>query len=71
MTESLPYLFMLAALAGFGLAGYFAYRSAGVDPIRADRDHLRGEVESLRKQNTELTGELAAAKAARAGRAAP
>jgi DNA recombination protein RmuC len=68
MTESLPYLFMLAALAGFGLAGYFAYRSAGVDPIRADRDRLRGEVEALRKQNVELTGELAAAKAARAER---
>lgn len=68
MTESLPYLFMLAALAGFGLAGYFAYRSAGVDPIRADRDRLRGEVETLRTQNTELIGELAAAKAARAER---
>ncbi len=65
MTES---ILLLAALGAMAVAAWFAYRSAGVDPIRADRDRLRGEVENLRKQNTELTGELAAAKAARAER---
>ncbi len=65
MTES---ILILAALGAMAVAAWFAYRSAGVDPIRADRDRLRGEVEALRKQNTELTGELAAAKAARAER---
>jgi DNA recombination protein RmuC len=68
MIESLPYILGLLALAGFGVAGYFAYRSAGVDPIRAERDRARAELEALRKQNTQLAADLAASKAQRAER---
>src|SRR5688572_24696538 len=66
MTES---LLLLLALAAIGAAAWFAYRSAGVEPIRAERDRLRGEVESVRNENVELATRLAAAQAAKAERA--
>jgi len=61
-------LLLLAALGAMGVAAYFAYRAAGVDPIRAERDRLRAEIEGVRKENTQLASELAAAKAQRAER---
>lgn len=65
MTESILLLLAVAAMAA---AAWFAYRSAGVDPIRAERDRLRAELEGVRKENVQLAAELAAAKAARAER---
>ena len=61
-------LLILAALGAMGAAAWFAYRAAGADPIRADRDRLRAEVETLRKENVQLAADLAAAKAQRAER---
>lgn len=66
MTES---LLLFLALAAIGAAAWFAYRSAGVDPIRAERDRLRGELDAVRKENLRLAAELAAAQAQRAERA--
>lgn len=68
MTESLPIILLLAALAAAGAAIWFAQRSAGVEPIRAERDRALKELESARADNTRLTGELAAAKAASGAR---
>jgi DNA recombination protein RmuC len=65
MTESILLFLAVAAMAA---AAWFAYRSAGVDPIRAERDRVRTELESVRKENVQLAAELAAAKAARAER---
>jgi DNA recombination protein RmuC len=65
MTES---LLLFLALVAIGAAAWFAYRSAGVEPIRAERDRLRAEVEGLRKENVGLAAELAAARAQRAER---
>jgi DNA recombination protein RmuC len=65
MTES---LLLLLALAAIGAAAWFAYRSAGVDPIRTERDRLRVELDGSRKENVQLATELAAAKAQRAER---
>ncbi len=65
MTES---LLLLLALAAIGAAAWFAYRSAGVEPIRAERDRARAELETLRKENTQLAADLAAAKAATGAR---
>jgi DNA recombination protein RmuC len=65
MTESLLFLLALAAIAA---AGWFAYRSAGVDPIRAERDRAVAELATLRQENARLTADLAAEKAAAAGR---
>jgi len=56
-------LLLLLAVAAIGAAGWFAYRSAGVEPIRAERDRLRAELQDVRKQNLELATGLAAAKA--------
>src|SRR5690606_23641290 len=61
-------LLLLLAVIAISAAGWFAYRSAGVDPIRAERDRLRTELQDVRKQNLELATELAAAKAQRAER---
>lgn len=57
-------LLLLAALGSMGAAAWFAYRSAGVEPIRAERDRLRGEVEGVRRENVQLSADLAAANAA-------
>ncbi|HET9231505.1 MAG TPA: DNA recombination protein RmuC [Vitreimonas sp.] len=56
-------LLILAALGAMGVAAWFAYRAAGVDPIRAERDRLRTEVEGVRRENVQLAADLAAAKA--------
>lgn len=61
MTES---ILLIAALASMAAAAWFAYRSAGVDPIRAERDRALGELSSLRQENARLVTELAAEKAA-------
>jgi DNA recombination protein RmuC len=61
-------LLLLLAVAAMGAAGWFAYRSAGVDPIRAERDRLRADLEQVRRENVQLAAELAAAKAQRAER---
>lgn len=65
MTES---LLLLLALAAIGAAAWFAYRSAGVEPIRAERDRANAELATLRQENTRLGGELASVKGATAGR---
>ena len=65
MTES---LLLLLALAAIGAAAWFAYRSAGVEPIRAERDRAVAELATLRQENTRLASELAAAKAATGAR---
>jgi DNA recombination protein RmuC len=65
MTES---LLLFLALAAIGAAAWFAYRSAGVDPIRAERDRAVTELASLRQENLRLAAELAAAQAAKAER---
>jgi DNA recombination protein RmuC len=65
MTESL--LFLLA-LACAGAAVWFAYRSAGAEPIRAERDRAVTELTALRQENTRLAADLAAARAASEGR---
>jgi DNA recombination protein RmuC len=66
MIESL--LLLVWAVAASALAGWFAYRSAGVDPIRAERDRVRAELETVRRENVALAADLAAAKAQRAER---
>jgi DNA recombination protein RmuC len=65
MTES---LLLLLAVAAIGAAAWFAYRSAGVEPIRAERDRAVGELAKLRQENTQLAADLAAAKAATGAR---
>jgi DNA recombination protein RmuC len=65
MTES---LLLLLAVAALGAAGWFAYRSAGVEPIRAERDRALAELTGLRQENVRLAGEVAAAQAQRAER---
>ncbi len=65
MTES---LLLVLALAAIGAAAWFAYRSAGVDPIRAERDRAVNELATLRKENVRLAADLAAAQAQRAER---
>ncbi len=68
MSESLPIILLLAALAAAGAAIWFAQRSAGVEPIRAERDRALKELETARAENTRLASELAAAKAASGAR---
>ena len=38
-------LLLLLALAAIGAAAWFAYRSAGVEPIRAERDRAVAELQ--------------------------
>jgi len=68
MTESLPVLLILLALVAMGAALWFAVRSAGVEPIRAERDRAVAELAALRQENTRLAADLAAAKATTDGR---
>lgn len=65
MVES---LLLLTALGAMGAAAWFAYRSAGVDPIRAERDRAVTELRALREENARLVGALAAEKAAAGAR---
>src|SRR5262245_12872906 len=65
MTES---LLLLLALGAIGAAAWFAYRSAGVDPIRAERDRAVAELTTLRAENARLVADLAGERAAAAGR---
>jgi hypothetical protein len=62
MTES---LLLVLALAAIGAAAWFAYRSAGVDPIRAERDRAVAELATLRQEHVRLASELAGAQAQR------
>ena len=66
MTES---LLLLLALAAIGAAAWFAYRSAGVEPIRAERDRAVAELATLRQDGAKLAAELAAERATGAARA--
>jgi DNA recombination protein RmuC len=68
MTESLPLFLVVLALAAMGAALWFAVRSAGVEPIRVERDRAVQELTALRLENTRLSAELAAAKATTEGR---
>jgi len=61
-------LLLLTAVAAMGAAAWFAYRSAGVEPIRAERDRAVAELTTLRADNTRLSSELAAAQAAKSER---
>lgn len=61
-------LLLLTAVAAMGAAAWFAYRSAGVEPIRAERDRAVTELAALRADNTRLTSELAAAQASKSER---
>jgi DNA recombination protein RmuC len=65
MIESVLSLLALGAMAA---AAWFAYRSAGVEPIRAERDRALGELATLRQDNGRLVAELAAEKGAHSGR---
>jgi DNA recombination protein RmuC len=68
MTESLPMLMLLLALAAIAAALWFAQRSAGVEPIRAERDRALAELTNMRADNSRLASELAAEKAAAGAR---
>jgi DNA recombination protein RmuC len=68
MTESLPIILFLAALAATGAALWFAQRSAGVEPIRAERDRALAELAAARLETTRLASELAAERAAAGAR---
>lgn len=61
-------LLLFSALGAMGAAAWFAYRSAGVEPIRAERDRAVAELATLRQENVRLASDLAAAKAQRAER---
>jgi DNA recombination protein RmuC len=61
-------LLLIAALGAMGAAAFFAYRAAGVEPIRAERDRAVAELKTLRAENTELAADVAAARAATGAR---
>src|SRR5262245_58090652 len=61
-------LLLIAALGAMGAAAWFAYRSAGVEPIRAERDRAVTELKTLREENARLVAEVAAEKAASGAR---
>ena len=72
MIESLP---LLLALAAIGAAAFFAWRAmqaqslaGGAELIKAERDRALAELKAVREENTQLTAELAAAKAQKAER---
>jgi DNA recombination protein RmuC len=65
MTES---LLLLLALGAVGAAAWFAYRSAGVEPIRAERDRAVAELATLRQENARLVADLAKEKGASVAR---
>lgn len=72
MIESLP---LLLALAAIGAAAFFAWRAmqaqslaGGAELIKAERDRALAELKGVREENTQLTAELAAAKAQKAER---
>ncbi|MBL8532200.1 MAG: DNA recombination protein RmuC [Hyphomonadaceae bacterium] len=65
MTESLLFVLALGAL---GAALWFAYRAAGVEPVRAERDRALAEVATLRQENARLSAELASEKGVATGR---
>jgi DNA recombination protein RmuC len=61
-------LLLIAALGAMGAAAFFAYRAAGVEPIRAERDRAVAELKTLRAENTQLAADVAAARAATGAR---
>jgi DNA recombination protein RmuC len=65
MTES---LLLILALAAVGAALWFASRSAGIEPIRSERDRALAELTTLRQDNARLGAELAAEKSAAGAR---
>jgi len=72
MIESLS---LLLALAAIGAAAFFAWRAmqaqslaGGAELIKAERDRALAELKAVREENTQLTAELAAAKAQKAER---
>jgi DNA recombination protein RmuC len=65
MTES---LLLILAVVAVGAALFFASRSAGVEPIRAERDRANAELATLRQENARLGAELAAEKSASGAR---
>jgi len=61
-------LLLLLAFAAMGAAGWFAYRSAGVEPIRAERDRAVAELKTVREDNARLVAEVASERAAAGAR---
>ncbi|MGE0596412.1 MAG: DNA recombination protein RmuC [Hyphomonadaceae bacterium] len=76
MTESLPILLLVLALAAIAAAVWFALRAANAQTlagsasvIKEERDRAMAELANLRTENTRLGAELAAERAAAGARA--